>query len=101
MILRLVVGLKVACPGFATTGVNTESRRSLLLEADVGETKAEFICMGVTVEGVEVDSCTTTLTDDVLDVDGETCIKLISKDCWGDSGFEGCASVVSKSARNC
>jgi len=57
--------------------------------------------MGVTVEGVEVDSCTTTLTDDVLDVDGETCIKLISKDGWGDSGFEGCASVVSKSARNC
>lgn len=56
MILRLVFGLKVACPGFATTGVNTESRRSLVLEADVGETKAEFICMGVTVVGVVVDS---------------------------------------------
>ena len=95
MILRLVVGLKVACPGFATTGVNTESRRSPVLEADVGETKAEFTCMGVTVEGVVVDSCTITLTDDVLDVDGETCVKLTSEDGWGDSGFEGCASIIS------
>ena len=56
MILRLVFGLKVACPGFATTGVNTDSRRSPVLEAGVGETKAEFTCMGVTAEGVVVDS---------------------------------------------
>lgn len=94
MILRLVVGLKVACPGFVTTGVNTESRSSLELEADVGETKAELLCMGVTVEGVVADSCATTFTNVVVDVDDDPCVKLTSEDDLGDSGFEGCASVI-------
>ena len=94
MILRLVVGLKVACPGFATTGVNTESRRSLELEADVSETKAEPLWMGVAVEGVVMDSWATTFTDDVLDVDSDACVKLTSEDDLGDSGFEGRASII-------
>lgn len=55
MILRLVLGLNVACPGFATTGVSTESRRSLL-EPDDGETAAAPLCMGVAANGVELDS---------------------------------------------
>ena len=35
-----------------------------------------------------------TFTDDALDVDGETCVKLTTEDGWGDSGCEGCATII-------
>lgn len=93
MILRLVLGLNVACPGFATTGVSTESRRSLGLDPGVGGTTAAPLCMGVAAKGVELDSNPTVFTEAVVDGVGDTCVILTSEDGLGDSGFEGRATV--------
>lgn len=95
MILRLVFGFKVVCLGFVIIGVNIEFRRLFVLEVDVGEIKVEFICMGVIVVGVVVDFWVIIIIDDVLDVDGEICVKLIFEDGWGDFGFEGCIFIIS------
>lgn len=95
MILRFVVGLKVVCPGFATTGVSTESRL-LVQEPEVGDETLALLCKGVAGESTELDSSATDAIDAVEDAVRGASVKLTSEDGLGDSGFEGCASNLNK-----
>lgn len=90
MILRLVLGLSDACAEFVTTGVITATRMSFISEL------GDLFCKGVAGMGVEFDPSALVFIVSVADVAGDACATLTSEEGLGDSGFDGCASIMKK-----
>ena len=87
MILRLVLGLSDACAEFVTTGVITATRMSFISEL------GDLFCKGVAGMGVEFDPSALVF---IVSVAGDVCATLTSEEGLGDSGFDGCASIMKK-----